>query len=163
MSTSTRKTGETGSLGLSSVLVASLPATLLTEAAPDRYTVEAIFTRRPDPDEVSAIIGEETRALLARSGRPEVTLAVSDRRLEISGTSLEQLRDGLAELLSVRLAEISAAVDSRRQEEAVRFQDAAEHEHERAAAVTALAESVTFGAPPAATRASTADVVAAGA
>lgn len=144
MSTSTRKTGETGPLGLSSVLVASLPATLLTDAAPDRYTVEAIFTRRPDPDEVSAIIGEETRALLARSGSPEVSLAVSDRRLEIAGTSLEQLRDGLAELLSARLAEISAAVDSRRQEEAVRFQDAAEHEHERAAAVTALAESVTF-------------------
>jgi len=147
MSTSTRKTGDSGPLGLSSVLVASLPATLLTDAAPDRYTIEAIFTRRPDPDEVTEILGDGTRAVLTDAGHPDVTLAVSDRRLEIGHTTLEELRDGLAGILSERLATISADVRTRRDEAATRFQDAADHENERAAAVTALAESVTFSAP----------------
>lgn len=44
-------------LGLKAVMVSSLPATLMTDDAPDRYTVEAVFTRQADRDEVAAIHG----------------------------------------------------------------------------------------------------------
>ena len=57
-------------LGLESVLVGSLPATLMTEDAPDHYTVEAVFTRKTDRDEVAAIQGSATRAHLAANGYP---------------------------------------------------------------------------------------------
>lgn len=145
MNTQTRTTGtDAGLLGLGSVLVGSLPSTLLTDAAPDRYTVEAVFTRRPDPDEIREILGGETRAFLAGAGHPTVELTVSDRRLEIANTNLEELRDGLAELIARRLTDISAGVHARREASAAHFQHAAEHEQERAAAVAALAESVSF-------------------
>ncbi len=147
METQTRRTGEgAGLLGLGSVLVDSLPATLMTAEAPDRYTVEAVFTRRPENDEVAEILGPDTRSALARAGYPLVEVTVSDRRLEIAHTNLEELRDGLAGVLADRLAEISTGVHDRQEAAAVRFQDAAEQERHRAAAVAALAGSVTFRA-----------------
>lgn len=145
MNTRTHTSGsDVALLGLGSVLVGSLPATLLTDGAPDRYTVEAVFTRRPDPDEINEILGGDTRQFLATAGHPTVELTVSDRRLEIANTNLEELRDGLARVLSDRLAAITGAVQGRRNAAATRFQEAAEHEQERAAAVAALAESVVF-------------------
>lgn len=149
MNTQTRTTGgDVDLLGLGSVLVGSLPSTLLTDAAPDHYTVEAVFTRRPDPDEINEILGGDTRDFLARAGHPTVELTVSDRRLEIANTNLEELRDGLSGFIAQRLADISAGVRARREASAARFQHAAEHEQERAAAVAALAESVTFRVAP---------------
>jgi len=147
MDTNTRRAGEDEALGLSAVLVGSLPATLLTDAAPERYTVEAIFTRRPDPEEVAEIVDDRTRAYLAEAGCRPVELTVSDRRLEIADTNLEELRDGLASVIVQRLSDISAGVRSRRDADAVVFQEAADHEQERAAAVAALADSVRFDAP----------------
>ncbi|MCW3492105.1 hypothetical protein [Microbacterium sp. SSM24] len=145
MSTQEKTNGaEVAQLGLGSVLVGSLPATLLTDGAPDRYTVEAVFTRRPDPDEIKDILGSDTRQFLTRAGYSTVEVTISDRRLEIANTNLEELRDGLAGLLSERLAAISADVHARRQAAAAQFEIAAEHEQERAAAVAALAESVVF-------------------
>ncbi len=140
------QTGRPGSgpLGLSSVLASSLPAALMTADTPDRYTVEAVFTRRPERDEIIGILGDETRELLVRSGYPTVELTISDRRLEIANTNLEELRDGLARVLADRLAEISAGMYASQEAAAVRFQDAAESEQARAAAVVALAESVIF-------------------
>ncbi|WP_217184002.1 hypothetical protein [Streptomyces sp. AC495_CC817] len=131
-------------LGLDSILVGSLPATLMTPNAPDRYTVEAVFTRKTDRDEVVAIQGTDTRAHLAAHGFPTVELHVADRRLEISNTSLEELRDGLAAVIADRLAEISAALVVERELAASRFQDASVREQERAASVAALAGSVAF-------------------
>lgn len=145
MNTQTRGSGtETGALGLGTVLVGSLPAALLTDHAPERYTVEAVFSRRPERDEVTEILGSETRDRLARAGYPTVELTVSDRRLEIANTNLEELRDGLAGVLANRLAEITAGVRARQDAAALKFHDAAESEQARAAAVAALAESITF-------------------
>jgi len=145
MSTQTRTNGsDVALLGLGSVLVGSLPATLLTDEAPEKYTVEAVFTRRPEPDEVTQILDAGTREFLAQAGYHDVELTVSDRRLEIANTNLEELRDGLAGLLSERLAAISHTIRTRRDAAAAKFEEAAEHEHERAAAVAALAESVVF-------------------
>jgi hypothetical protein len=145
METQTRTSGgDAATLGLGSVLVGSLPAALMTEDAPDRYTVEAVFSRRPEREEVTAILGDETRDSLTKSGYPTVEVTVSDRRLEIANTNLEELRDGLASVLADRLAEISAVVRTTREAAATRFADAAASENERTTAVTALAASVTF-------------------
>jgi len=91
-------------LGLGSVLVGSLPSALMTADAPARYTVEAVFTRRPQREEIAEILGDETRETLVREGYPTVELTVSDRRLEIANTTLEELRDGLGSVLAERLA-----------------------------------------------------------
>ncbi len=147
METQTRTGGaDAATLGLGSVLVGSLPAALMTDDAPERYTVETVFTRRPQKDEVAAILDGETRDFLTRAGYPTVEVAVSDRRLEIANTNLEELRDGLAAVLMDRLAEISERVRAVRDAAEVRMKDAADHEHTRAAAVVALAESVHFRA-----------------
>lgn len=145
METQTRTSGaDAAALGLGSVLVGSLPAALMTDDAPDRYTVEAVFTRRPERDEIEQILGSETRARLASAGYPTVEVTISDRRLEIANTNLEELRDGLGSVLAARLAEISAGVRARQDAAAVRFRDAAAVEQARAASVAALAGSVTF-------------------
>ncbi|HEY0259757.1 MAG TPA: hypothetical protein VGC18_07895 [Lacisediminihabitans sp.] len=138
--------GDGGALGLETVLVDSLPTTLLTEEAPDRYTVEVVFTRRPEREEVAGILSGDTRAFLSSAGYPAARLSVSDRRLEIANTSLEELRDGLADILADRLAEISTEVHDREDAATARLQVAAEHEKDRAAAVVTLARSVTFQA-----------------
>ena len=149
MDTQTRTNGvDAATLGLGSVLVGSLPAALMTADAPDRYTVEAVFTRRPERDEVIEILGSDTRDFLAKAGYPTVEVAVSDRRLEIANTNLEELRDGLASVLADRLAQISAGVRDRQNAAAIIFQKAATSEHARVATVTALAESVTFAPSP---------------
>jgi hypothetical protein len=149
METQTRTSGASAAtLGLGSVLVASLPAALMTDDAPDRYTVEAVFTRRPERDEVTEVLGSGTREYLGRAGYPTVELTVTDRRLEIANTNLEELRDGLAARLADRLAEISTEARAKQDAAAVRFQDAAASEHVRAAAVAALAHSVTFQTTP---------------
>ncbi|WP_159498538.1 hypothetical protein [Microbacterium sp. 18062] len=159
MDTHVTTTGQSsGLLGLGEVLVGSLPAALLTESAPDRYTVAAVFSRKPDRDEVEEILGSDTRSYLSRQGYPTVEVTVSDRRLEIANTNLEELRDGLAGVLAERLADISADVQARRGFAAARFEEASHREQQRAAAVAALAESVSFvrrvgaGAAPGATR-----------
>jgi hypothetical protein len=103
-----------------------------------------VFTRRPERDEITEILGSETRGRLAKAGYSTVEVTISDRRLEIANTNLEELRDGLGGVLADRLAEVSAGVRARRDATAVRFREAAEGEMDRAASVAALAESVTF-------------------
>lgn len=137
-----------GLLGLDSILVGSLPATLMTDDAPDRYTVEAVFTRKADRDEVAAIQGSQTRDYLSDRGFSTVELHVSDRRLEIGNTNLEELRDALAAVIADRLAEISTTLRADRETARNRVQDASDREQERAALVAALAGSVTFARHP---------------
>ncbi len=147
MSTQTQMNhGGAALLGLGSVLIGSLPATLLTDGAPDRYMVEVDFTRRPAADEVTQILDRDMHQFLVQVGYPAVTVTVSDRRLEIANTSLEELRDGLAGLLSERLAAISHSMLARRGADAAKFEASVAHEHDRSAAVVALAQSVVFEA-----------------
>lgn len=133
-------------LGLNSVLVPSLPATLMTNEAPDRYTVEAVFTRKADRDEIIAIQNSETRARLTAHGYSTVELHVSDRRLEIANTNLIELRDGLADVIADTLADISASIRVTREIATHRSEEALSQEVARATAVTALAESISFTA-----------------
>ena len=134
-------------LGLKSVLVGSLPGTLLTDEQPILYAVEAVFTRRPEQVEVDAIQSEGAHRFLRERGYEAVALEVSDRRLRILNTSLEQLRDGLASTLAEYLVLTGAAARTERQAAEALNLVVAEREHERAEAVAALAESVEFTVP----------------
>lgn len=141
----------TSPLGLSSVLAGSLPSSLGTAEAPDRYTVAAVFTRRPERAEIDRIVGDDTRDALTAAGYSTIQLAVSDRRLEIANTNLDELRSGLATWIADRLHHItSEMLQARADAAAARLKSSAD-ESERAAAVALLAETVSFA--PSRTRA----------
>lgn len=131
-------------LGLRSVLAGSLPPTLGTPDAPERYTVEAVFSRRPESLEVRAMTGAETRRRLADAGYPLTELSVTDRRLEIAGTNLDDLRDGLGRVLADLLAHISQEIRRDRVERAAALEANAARELDRAADIARLAATVTF-------------------
>jgi len=131
-------------LGIGSILLTTLPPDLMTPGAPERYKVEAVFTRRVEHDEVAAIQGDETRAQLSAHGYPTTELRVSDRRLEIDNTNLEELRDGLASVIAERLADIDTYLSIQRDVAAHQFQDSSDREMARAASVAVLAASVAF-------------------
>ncbi|MBT9606464.1 hypothetical protein [Microbacterium sp.] len=133
-------------LGLSVILPGSLPPTLGTPAAPDRYQVDAVFTRRPLPEEVEAIDSSAPRDALSAAGYPGLTLRVSDRRLEIGNSNLEELEGGLSTVLADLLAQISRRI---RQDQAQAFDRAAaaaDVEHTRSEDVIRQAGRITFHA-----------------
>lgn len=126
------------------MLPGSLPSTLMTDREPARYTVEAVFTRRPNQNELVELLGGRTREYMSNAGYPTIEVTVSDRRLGIANTNLQELRDGLGEVLSNLLDEISERVRERNDAAATHHQVMAAAERERIAAVTELAESVRF-------------------
>lgn len=135
---------EAGILGLGAVMTGSLPPTLMTDEAPQQYMVDIMFTRRPVSDEIAAITDQSTRDFLVAAGYPNVALDVVDRRLEVSGTNLVELRDGLATVLSERLAMIGGALRGERKiarDQALRDSDSEAH---RLYLVKDLAEQVSF-------------------
>lgn len=103
-----------------------------------------MFNRRVDPEEVALLLGPGTTEFLDRSGYPKVHLTISDRRLVIAGTNLEELRSGLANVIADLLVDISAEVrEARGREQAARDRESASL-HERTEAIAALIESIDF-------------------
>jgi hypothetical protein len=137
-------------LGLTSVLPGSLPPSLGTLNAPESYQVDAVFNRRPQSDEVSAIHSPDSLKALNAAGYPAVTLHVSDRRLEIKNTNLDQLEAGLATFIADHLAAITATIQTDRLAQQSRLASAAEAEGSRAAAIQVKAARITFNQTPAA-------------
>jgi len=135
---------DTSPLGLESILTSSLPATLLTDDAPERYIVEAVFSRRPEAEESAQITSDDTQDFFRQHGYPGTVLTIADRRLRIANTNLQELRDGLAVVVAERLATISIDIQTRRDAAAVRYRRAADQEEQRAAAVAVFASSVSF-------------------
>lgn len=131
-------------LGLTSVLPGSLPPSLGTLTAPDIYQVDAVFNRRPQAEEVTALHSPATQQALSDAGYPSVTLRVSDRRLEIANTNLEELKSGLATFLADRLAAITAQIQKERLSAQNRLAAAAEAEGSRADAIAHEAEQISF-------------------
>jgi len=144
MSSTRAPSPEDQRLHLTSILISSLPSTLFTDEAPDRYTVEAVFNRRVEHEEVAEIEGTRTRDVLTEAGHSTVELRVSDRRLEIANTSLEELRDGLASVITDILDHISEESQNARDDVILRAEQAASQEHDRVVAVELLAMSVEF-------------------
>ncbi len=131
-------------LGLTTVLAGSLPRTLGTPETPDTYQVDAVFSRRPLPEEVVAIHSAATQQALATAGYPSVTVRVSDRRLEIRNTTLEQLETGLATVLADQFALITSHIREEQATARKLVEDAAGAEGTRIDAVAARAGRIRF-------------------
>jgi len=129
------------------VLADALPATLLTPDAPERYTVSAVFTRRPTHPEVDAILAPETRDVLTRAGYRTVGVTVSDRRLEISNTNLAELGSGLAGVIAQRLYDIGLKASADQERFTAELRDSTERETDRAGLVALAAGAVRFDVP----------------
>lgn len=133
-------------LTLTTVLFSSLPPNLFTDDSPTKYTVDAVFNRRAEPSEISAIESYDSLEVLSRSGFGDVALEVQDRRLRIHNTCLEQLRDGLATVIARLITDIWTDSERERLEAVVLARADAERELERAQAVLDLAREVSFDA-----------------
>ena len=131
-------------LEVGAILTDALPSTLLTPEAPERYTVSAVFTRRPSRAEIDAIHGNDTRAALTAAGYPTVELRVSDRRLEIANTNLEELNYGLAAAIAERLHDISLDTEAAHERFEAELLEKSQRETDRAALVALAAAAVTF-------------------
>ncbi|MBO1741471.1 hypothetical protein [Leifsonia sp. TF02-11] len=131
-------------LEVGAVLANALPATLLTPESPERYTVAAVFTRRPARTEIDAIHDNRTRETLSTAGYPTVELRVSDRRLEIANTNLEELTGGLASVIAERLHEISVGAAAAHDRFEAEVLERTQREADRTALVALAAAAVTF-------------------
>jgi hypothetical protein len=105
------------------ILVSDLPSTLGTIEAPERYTVTAVFTRRPLPQELDLLSAPGIDERLTAEGYPAVTLRAADRRLLIDNTNLHELSHGLARVIGSMLDDIGTSVATTRSAQA---KDAAE-------------------------------------
>jgi hypothetical protein len=137
-------------LHLLSILESGLPAQLGTDDAPATYTVPVVVSRQVTPGERARIEDPETaRRLSIQTGaRPKgssLKLVVSDRRLLVENTTLDEMRDGLAHALSTMLQEMGHDLRSESSDRAAVAQARAVQEERRAARVHAAVAEIRFG------------------
>jgi hypothetical protein len=126
------------------ILVTELPSTLGTIDAPERYSVSAVFSRRPLPQELGLLAGSEVADQLGAAGYERVSLSTADRRLIIGNTNLHELRHGLARVIGGILEEIGASVAQTRSAQERDAAELAERAAERAQGIVAEAAQVDF-------------------
>src|SRR6478736_10120810 len=131
-------------LSVSGVLASALPHDLGTAQGPTRYTVPAVFSRRPQPREVDLLHGSGTRQRLAEAGYSDVELRVSDRRLLITNTNLMDLKTGLAHLLGVILGEVTTQAALERTERAEELDALGLIEEQRLESIRRAAAEIHF-------------------
>lgn len=136
--------GTESALTLSGVLASALPHDLGTARGPSRYTVPAVFSRRPQPREIDLLHGVNTRRRLADAGYSDVELDVSDRRLLITNTNLAELKAGLAHLVGVILAEISSQASQERAQREEELDALGQLEEQRLEALRQAAAEIHF-------------------
>lgn len=145
---STSATDETAGdfLRVVSVLEPGLPAELGTPAQPASYTVPLVFSRRVSPRERQHIEDPRTAARIVEegSGGPGLRLVVSDRRLLVEGTTLEQLRDGLARALNDMLLDLGRELRRAGDERAAAAEAHVQDERRRTATVHAAVSAIRF-------------------
>lgn len=126
------------------ILLNDLPSALGTVDAPERYTVTAVFTRRPLPLELELLARPEAQTVLTEAGYPTVALTTADRRLFITNTNLSELREGLALVIGRILDDIGASVAETRSAQAREAAELAKRAAERAERVIAEAAQIDF-------------------
>lgn len=144
MSLTTAGTAQETALHLLGVLDTALPRELGTDAAPETYTVAAVFSRRVSREEHELIEDPDAARQLAERGYPGVGLAVADRRLLISGTNLATLEHGLAREISELLRGVHERLATERTRKAHELDAWRAAEVERAATVNTEADRVRF-------------------
>ncbi len=131
-------------LTLSGVLASALPHDIGTAKGSTIYTVPAAFSRRPQARELDLLHGAAVARSLAEAGYSEVELRVSDRRLLITNTNLEELKAGLAVLVGKILREVSERASLERTTRAEELDALALIEEHRLDTVNASAAEVRF-------------------
>jgi len=131
-------------LTLSGVLASALPHDIGTAKGSTIYTVPAAFSRRPQARELDLLHSASVARSLAEAGYSEVQLRVSDRRLLITNTNLEELKAGLAVLVGKILREVSERALLERTTRAEELDALALIEEHRLDAVNASAAEVRF-------------------
>ncbi|WP_235835755.1 MULTISPECIES: hypothetical protein [Arthrobacter] len=131
-------------LMLSGVLASALPHDLGTARGPSRYTVPAVFSRRPQPREIDLLHGTGISRRLADAGYSDVELRVSDRRLLITNTNLTDLKEGLAHLLGMILSEVSTQAARERSERAEELDALGLIEEQRLESIRQAAAEIHF-------------------
>jgi hypothetical protein len=126
------------------ILVNDLPSTLGTLEAPERYTVTAVFTRRPLPQELDLLAASDVDDRLTEAGYPTVKLRTADRRLLIDNTNLHELSQGLAHVIGSMLDEIGGRVATTRSAQAKDAAELASRAADRAHQVLTEAAKVDF-------------------
>lgn len=126
------------------ILVDQLPASLGTVEAPERYTVTAIFTRRPLAQELDLLKDPAVDDQLAAAGYAHVGLSTSDRRLLITNTNLHELKQGLARTIGLILEDIGKRVSTTRSAQARDAAEVASRAAERASHVVDEASQIDF-------------------
>jgi hypothetical protein len=126
------------------ILLNDLPSSLGTIDAPERYTVTAVFTRRPLPLELEFLAGPRTQEQLSEAGFPAVSLTTADRRLFITNTNLSELRQGLARVIGRVLDDIGSDVSETRIEQAQKAAELAQRAAERVQRVYIEAQQIDF-------------------
>lgn len=126
------------------ILVDQLPASLGTVEAPERYTVTAVFTRRPLPQELDLLKQPAVDEQLTAAGYTHVALSTSDRRLLITNTNLNELKQGLARTIGQILDEIGRRVSTTRSAQARDAAEVASRAAERASHIVDEASRIDF-------------------
>ncbi len=139
-----RTAKESDSFAVDHILVTELPPELGTVDAPERYTVAAVFTRRPLPQELDLLAAPAVDTALAKAGYAHVTLRPADRRLLIGGTNLSELEHGLASVIGGILDEIGTAAATTRSAQARDAAEFASRAAERANRVLEEVERIDF-------------------
>lgn len=142
--THTKPAARYSTLTLSGVLAAALPHDLGTARGPASYTVPAVFSRRPEPRELDLLHHEDVGRRLADAGYSDVSLRVSDRRLLITNTNLQDLKSGLAHLIGTILADISRQASAERSNRAEELDALGRLEDQRVTAIQNLAAEIHF-------------------
>lgn len=126
------------------ILINELPSALGTIEAPERYTVVAVLTRRPLPQELDLLGDPSVDERLAAAGYPRVTLSTSDRRLLIANTNLHELKQGLASIIGRILDEIGKTSAKSRSAQAGDAVESATRAADRANSVLIEASGIDF-------------------
>ncbi|MEN1974655.1 hypothetical protein [Cellulomonas olei] len=134
-------------LHIVSVLESGLPSRLATPEQPTAYVVPLVFSRQVSPSERARIEAPETaRAIAEATGRTGtgLRLTVSDLRLLVEPTTLEELRDGLAAALAAMLRDLAGELRRASAEREVAAEAQTTRERQRADAVHATIASIRF-------------------
>lgn len=133
-------------LRLVSVLASGLPSDLGTATGPHRYTVPVVFSRQVSAQERARIEDPATaRSVEEAAGTgPGLELAVSDRRLLVMNTNLEELKEGLGAALGAMLARLGQELLTEQDRQAAAAEVLRSGERERFEAVSRAAAEIRF-------------------